>query len=59
MSLVDLEREVELMLLRSMATAEFIEGTIDAYDWLDTLAECDYDVDTAVRDWTNGVNYMS
>jgi hypothetical protein len=59
MSLADLGREVDLMLLRSMATAEFLEGTIDAYDWLDTLAECEYDVDTAIRDWTNGVNYMS
>jgi len=59
MSLIDLEREVNLMLLREMATAEFIDGTIDAYDWLDTLAECEYDVDTAVRDWTNGCSYMS
>jgi hypothetical protein len=59
MSLVDLELEVNLMLIREMATAEFLAGTIDGYDWLDTLAECGYDVDTAVRDWTNGASYMS
>jgi hypothetical protein len=59
MSLVDLEREVNLMLIREMATAEFLDGTIDAYDWLDTLDECGYDVDAAVRDWTNGASYMS
>ena len=59
MTLVDLEREVNLMLIRELATAEFLDGTIDAYDWLDTLSECEYDVDVAMRDWTNGINYMS
>jgi hypothetical protein len=50
--------EFELMKIRSQAAADFIHGEITVDDYLDTLAECEIDVDDALECWTEGGSLM-
>jgi hypothetical protein len=59
MTEADFAVELAAMQLRSAATADFIDGEIDAGEWLDVLDGCGIEVASAVRDWTDGINYMS
>lgn len=59
MTPADFAVEYAKMNLRAAATADFLSGEIGAGDWLDTLDECGVDVGAAVRDWTDGITYMS
>ena len=50
--------EFRLMTIRSNAAAELVTGQITIDDYLDTLAECDVDVDDALDCWTSGGSLM-
>jgi hypothetical protein len=47
------EYEFGLMQIRARAAADLIVGHISIDDYLDTLAECDVDVDEALECWTS------
>ena len=47
------EYEFGLMQIRAAAAADFIAGDISVSDYLDTLAECEIDVDAALECWTS------
>jgi hypothetical protein len=44
---------------RASATAEFVTGDLDLEDYLEVLADCGIDIDTALADWSSGISYMS
>jgi hypothetical protein len=50
--------EFRLMQTRSQAAAALVAGEIRIDDYLDTLAECEVDVDEALGCWTNGYSLM-
>lgn len=58
MSDEELEYEYELMKVRSQAAKELIEGQITVDDYLDTLAECEVNVDDALDCWVSGGSLM-
>lgn len=54
----ELAYEYDLMLIRSQATADLIHGKITIDDYLDTIAECEIDVDEALDCWSSGGSMM-
>ncbi len=54
----EFEHEFRLMMNRSKASSLFISGDISVDDYLDTLAECEIDVDDALDCWTRGYSLM-
>jgi hypothetical protein len=54
----ELEYEFLLMMTRSEAAAALINGEIRIDDYLDTLAECEIDVDDALDCWASGYSLM-
>lgn len=58
MSASDFAAEFRAMRLREMATQEFCDGTMDAGEWLDILDECGVEVESAVKDWGDGISYL-
>jgi hypothetical protein len=55
----DFRYELERMNARASATAEFVTGDLDLEDYLEVLADCGIDIDTALADWSSGISYMS
>ena len=55
----EFQYELARMKVREAATTEFAMGQIDAENFLEILAECGTDIDDALRDWKNGISYMS
>jgi hypothetical protein len=49
----ELEHEFTLMRIRGKAQEALIHGRITVDDFLDTIAECEIDVDDALEHWTN------
>jgi hypothetical protein len=54
----ELDYEYDLMMIRSQAAADLIHGVITIDGYLDTLAECEVDVDDALDCWTSGYSLM-
>jgi hypothetical protein len=54
----ELAHEFDLMMIRSQAAADLIHGEITIDDYLDTLAECEVDVDHALECWGEGGSLM-
>lgn len=50
--------ELARMNARASATAEFAAGQLDLEDYLEVLADCGVDIDTALADWSRGISYM-
>lgn len=50
--------ELARMRARTSATAEFAAGQLDLEDYLEVLADCGIDIDTALADWSRGISYM-
>jgi hypothetical protein len=50
--------EFGLMMIRSKAAAALVAGEIRIDDYLDTLAECEVDVDEALECWGDGYSLM-
>jgi len=53
------EYEFRLMQTRSKAASDLIHGHISIDDYLDTLAECEVDVDAALECWTSDPALMA
>jgi hypothetical protein len=58
MSEAEIQIEFEKMLLRSTATAEFVQGNIDVEDFVEALDAGGVHIDTALRDWSHGMTFM-
>jgi hypothetical protein len=54
-----LRQELVKMRVRASATADFVRGELDTEDFLEVLADCGIDIDTALADWSRGQSYMS
>lgn len=55
----EFEYELARMKARASATAEYVAGLLDLEDYLEVLADCGIDIDTALADWSRGLSYMS
>jgi hypothetical protein len=58
MSESELKIEFEKMMLRSTATSEFVNGNIDAEDFVEALDAGGIHIDAALRDWSYGMTFM-
>ncbi len=58
MSESELRFEFEKMMLRSTATSEFVNGNIDAEDFIEALDAGGVHIDAALRDWSYGMTFM-
>jgi hypothetical protein len=58
MSEAEIQIEFEKMLLRSTATSEFVNGNIDAEDFVEALDAGGVHIDAALRDWSYGMTFM-
>jgi hypothetical protein len=58
MSESELRIEFEKMMLRSTATSEFVNGNIDAEDFVEALDAGGVHIDAALRDWSHGMTFM-
>jgi hypothetical protein len=58
MSEAEIDLEFEKMMLRSVATSEFIKGNIDAEDFVEALDAGGVHIDAALRDWSYGMTFM-
>jgi hypothetical protein len=59
MSEAEIDLEFEKMMLRSTATSEFVNGHIDAEDFIEALDASGVHIDGALRDWSYGKSFMS
>jgi hypothetical protein len=50
--------EFGLMMIRSQAAKNLIAGAIQIDDYLDTLAECEVDIDDALDCWSSGCSLI-
>jgi hypothetical protein len=58
MSEAEIQIEFEKMMLRSTATSEFVNGNIDAEDFVEALDAGGVHIDAALRDWSYGMTFM-
>jgi hypothetical protein len=58
MSDAEIQIEFEKMMLRSTATSEFVNGNIDAEDFVEALDAGGVHIDAALRDWSYGMTFM-
>jgi hypothetical protein len=58
MSESEVRYEFEKMMLRSTATSEFVNGNIDAEDFVEALDAGGVHIDAALRDWSYGMTFM-
>jgi hypothetical protein len=58
MSESEVQIEFEKMMLRSTATSEFVNGNIDAEDFVEALDAGGVHIDAALRDWSYGMTFM-
>jgi hypothetical protein len=58
MSELEVQYEFEKMMLRSTATSEFVNGNIDAEDFVEALDAGGVHIDAALRDWSHGMTFM-
>jgi hypothetical protein len=58
MSEAEIQIEFEKMMLRSTATSEFVNGNIDAEDFVEALDAGGVHIDAALRDWSHGLTFL-